>query len=81
MSNQPRVAKVLAALLLFVSVLHHELAHSLVAQARGLTVRSITLFIFGGVSRMEGEAQRPTVEFTVAGCLKMGMIERIYVVK
>ncbi|MHB0868287.1 MAG: CBS domain-containing protein [Chloroflexota bacterium] len=45
----------LASLLLFVSVLIHELAHSFVAQARGLRVSSITLFIFGGVSNITGE--------------------------
>ncbi len=45
----------LASLLLFVSVLIHELAHSFVAQARGLRVTSITLFIFGGVSNITGE--------------------------
>ena len=55
-----------AALLLFVSVLAHELAHSFVAKARGLGVHSITLFIFGGVSNLAGEAKRPGVEFQVA---------------
>jgi Zn-dependent protease len=55
-----------AALLLFVSVLVHELAHSFMAQARGLAARSITLFIFGGVSNLGGEAKQPSTEFLVA---------------
>ena len=59
-------AGVLAALALFASVLVHELAHSLVAKARGIPVRSITLFIFGGVSNLEQEPEKPGVEFVMA---------------
>ena len=55
-----------SALLLFAAVLVHELAHSLVARAQGLDARSITLFIFGGVSNLGGESPRPGVEFLVA---------------
>ncbi len=57
---------ILASLLLFVSVLLHELAHSLIAKSRGLGVSSITLFIFGGVSNLEEEPQKAGTEFFMA---------------
>ena len=60
------ITGIAASLLLFVSVLLHELAHSFVARARGMGVNSITLFIFGGVSNLEGEPERPTAEFAMA---------------
>jgi Zn-dependent protease/CBS domain-containing protein len=56
----------ISALLLFVCVLLHELAHSLVAQVHELTVKNITLFIFGGVATIEEEMKRPGIEFQIA---------------
>jgi Zn-dependent protease/predicted transcriptional regulator len=56
----------LTTILMFGSVLLHELAHSLVARTRGLNVRSITLFIFGGVSNLSGDAKEASTEFVIA---------------
>jgi Zn-dependent protease len=60
------LVSVLGALLLFVSVLAHELSHSLVALRNGLSIRKITLFIFGGVAHMDSEPRSPGVEFRMA---------------
>jgi Zn-dependent protease len=60
------IAGFLSTFILFISVLIHELAHSLVARARGLPVSSITLFILGGVSNLAAEPEKPGLEFIMA---------------
>jgi Zn-dependent protease len=57
---------IITSLLLFASVLAHELAHSLVGRANGIPIKSITLFIFGGVAQMTKEATKASAEFKMA---------------
>jgi Zn-dependent protease len=56
----------LTALLLFVSILLHELSHSLVARRDGIPMRGITLFMFGGVAQMGRDVDDPMVELRMA---------------
>lgn len=60
------VAGIAFAVLLYLSVLLHEIAHAVVAQRYGLGVRSITLHFLGGATEIESEARRPGEEFTIA---------------
>jgi Zn-dependent protease len=57
---------VVTTILFFLSVLVHELSHSVLAVNKGIPVRGITLFIFGGVSQLAHEARRPFTEFLIA---------------
>jgi Zn-dependent protease len=54
------------ALLLFGSVVLHELGHSLAARSQGIKVNSITLFLFGGVASIDRESKTPGEAFQVA---------------
>jgi Zn-dependent protease len=54
------------ALMLFVSVLLHELSHSLVSISLGIQVKKISLFIFGGMAEMEREPDEPNKELKIA---------------
>lgn len=60
------VAGIITSLLLFTSLLMHEFSHCIVARWRGLEVKSITLFIFGGVSALKGEPREPADELRIA---------------
>src|SRR2546429_2667292 len=55
-----------SSLLLFVSVLLHELSHSYIAKKNGLPIARITLFFFGGVSEMSEEPKDPGLEVRMA---------------
>jgi Zn-dependent protease/CBS domain-containing protein len=59
-------AGVVASLLLFASVIAHEFGHAIMAQSKGVSVRSITLFIFGGVALLEKESEEAGDEFWIA---------------
>jgi Zn-dependent protease/predicted transcriptional regulator len=57
---------IVAAIVFFASVLAHEIAHSLIARTKGVPVKNITLFLFGGVSNIQREPPSPMAEFLIA---------------
>jgi len=69
-----------ATVLFFGSVLVHELAHAVVAQARGIRVQDITLFLFGGATRAKVESRGPGDEFLIAlvGPLTSGLLAGLF---
>jgi Zn-dependent protease/CBS domain-containing protein len=71
---------IVATGLFFGSVLVHELAHALVAQARGIRVQDITLFLFGGATRAKVESRGPADEFLIAlvGPLTSGLLAGLF---
>lgn len=65
-AGQYWVIGALTAVMLFVSVLLHELGHSVVARQYGVGVQSITLFVFGGLAQITGEPPSAVAEFWIA---------------
>jgi Zn-dependent protease len=60
------VLAVVSALAFFVSILLHELGHAFVARRKGIGISEITLWMFGGVARMDRDSDSPGTEFQVA---------------
>lgn len=60
------VVGIVTAAVFFASVLAHELAHSVVARRHGIRVDGITLWMLGGMARLDGEAPSPRAEFLIA---------------
>ncbi|MBX7265826.1 site-2 protease family protein [Micromonospora sp. Llam7] len=69
--DRPVVAYLLAglaaAVVFFLGLLAHEVSHAVVARRNGLGVEGITLWLFGGVAELRGEARSPGAELRIAG--------------
>src|SRR5918996_3580311 len=64
--SEPYVLAVVSALAFFGSILLHELGHAVVAMRNGIGISDITLWLFGGVARMNRDTDSPGTEFKVA---------------
>jgi Zn-dependent protease len=64
--SAPYLLAVVSAALFFASILLHELGHAFVAVRKGIEVSSITLWMFGGVARLERDSDTPGTEFKIA---------------
>jgi Zn-dependent protease len=62
----PYLLALVSALLFFASILLHELGHALVAVRKGIGIADITLWMFGGVARMQRDSDSPATEFKIA---------------
>src|SRR4029450_8134511 len=62
----PYLLALMRALLCFASILLHELGHALVAVRKGIGIADITLWMFGGVARMQRDSDSPGTEFKIA---------------
>lgn len=60
------ISSAIAAFYLFLSIIFHELCHALIAKGSKIIVKSITLFVFGGVAEMTTEPKKPFYELKMA---------------
>lgn len=61
------IAGIAAAVVFFLGLLAHEVSHAIIAKRNGIAVDSITLWLFGGVAQLRGEARTPGAELRIAG--------------
>jgi Zn-dependent protease len=59
-------AGLLTSLIFFASLLAHEMSHAIVAKREGVEVQGITLWLFGGVAKLKGDAMTPEAELKIA---------------
>jgi Zn-dependent protease len=74
------IVGIATSLLFFASVIVHELAHSIVSRKTGIPVKSITLFIFGGIAQIDKEAAQPKIELviSIAGPVSSALLAGIF---